>query len=1030
MSYKIHFVQSTKSSTLTPPKQNIEFVVFENIRGTSNDFSTTQINKILQAIKYWSGRLISTSIPVAPAPPTIDWYHGDGTFSSILLSQERLVPAGETQSPLEKAIIAAGKTLSYFDDTTIRRYYLAIDCNNVGGTGTLAAAGPTYRFAVDGAKNTTFYDLPQAGFFYVNKFYLAAMEAGNTAGVWPVVDGSPSTRNELYTTVIHEVGHALGVGPLWYRDKQGTSGAKIDKSFYVNVGDNSPNPVRGQRCNVWYSTITEDSGVTRTEDQIDERIEGKYLTANYPVAFNPYNTSSNTQSMAVVAYNSAFSTSTSTVSLTAIPLESGLGVGSFGGHWAEGMNAFNPQAGTEYRVYNGSNKWQGGYTLQNELMTPVSEGNRDVPISQITYGALQDLGWVIDDRDADIFEPRTLAVWNPASPAEPQLRVVSFSGMHNVNSWYRGFTGSNFTLYKPHLRLGTEYKLIHNNGSVAPSLWHVRQVPAGAGSPLTVTHVEHTTNTVTDVATNRAETKFTIPTSIQTDADPASFLVIWHNSTAPAENTNGPLQGTSTGGVGTSTGIVSNNIVLVLIAPAAVDVTPTPTPSNTRTPSITPTNTPTSTKTPAGSPTPSRTPPTPTPTPTKTFVTPSITPTRTPTRTYIHPSSSPTPTITRTPTKTFVRSSPTPTPTITRTSTRTPTVTRTVTPSPDPLLNLSLMDGEFTAHIDNTWQGAGPHPNLGGAWTNAPQWWIKQGIANPYERKFPAQLHEYYKAGSVLTYFRDRTIEPGWYSITLTAWQPEVTSLLAPIVAADLQVMFGVPSFHRYTAISGSGVAYSSRDVSDRPVMGGDIGYAYNPAEILKKPLRSYLLSNWYSRYGWHKDYRVSKAVAYNGEYELDSTSKAPESFFMRYPSTASRQFIYISPQVAAQIAQGYKALSFVIRNLFTSPLYSPTGQMSFKLELTPECTSGILDCICDNIFENYSNITLTSSLALAHPYYDSRSRYRVNYSFYQANSPTPVERFMGLYKDVNYVRNCGVRIKSVRSSERIPTQSGLVLLG
>ena len=97
------------------------------------------------------------------------------------------------------------------------------------------------------------------------------------------------------------------------------------------------------------------------------------------------------------AYNTAFN-----VNLSAIPVENGLGFGSIGSHWDEGFNGGN--VGNDDRKYYGSST-PGAPCLNDELMTPISEGSYDMPCSKITLGALRDLGYIVNFSKSDTFSP-------------------------------------------------------------------------------------------------------------------------------------------------------------------------------------------------------------------------------------------------------------------------------------------------------------------------------------------------------------------------------------------------------------------------------------------------------------------------------------------------------------------------------------------------------------------------------------------------------------------------------------------------
>ena len=152
-------------------------------------------------------------------------------------------------------------------------------------------------------------------------------------------------------------------------------------------------------------------------------VSGYIGDASFQAAVNLYNTAVSS-SYAVSAYNAAFG-----LNLSAIPVENGLGFGSIAAHWEEGY--YGGTVGTDNRSYYGNNA-PGAPGMNDELMTPISEGVIDMPCSRITLGSLKDLGYTVDFSRADTYEPLKYNIFysNSAGP----LRVGFYGNSYSVSA--------------------------------------------------------------------------------------------------------------------------------------------------------------------------------------------------------------------------------------------------------------------------------------------------------------------------------------------------------------------------------------------------------------------------------------------------------------------------------------------------------------------------------------------------------------------------------------------------------------------
>jgi hypothetical protein len=147
--------------------------------------------------------------------------------------------------------------------------------------------------------------------------------------------------SQLYYTALHEIGHVLGIGPLW----------------------SSPNSI-----SFIPRTQYEENGTTKY-----------YYTGQY----------------ALTEYKSYFPSNISQ-SWIGIPIEDDGEQGTQNVHPEEG-NVENGSISLETRTINGVTY----YGLNNELMTGWSEQSVEMPLSRVTLGFLQDIGYNVNYTLAD-----------------------------------------------------------------------------------------------------------------------------------------------------------------------------------------------------------------------------------------------------------------------------------------------------------------------------------------------------------------------------------------------------------------------------------------------------------------------------------------------------------------------------------------------------------------------------------------------------------------------------------------------------
>jgi hypothetical protein len=357
---------------------------------------------------------------------------------------------------------------------------IVIDKQTLSDPDTIGYAG---TWAVRNSPNFKYHRLPAVSYFVLNETNLASqLDVVSDLGV-----------TKLYYTIVHELLHALGIGSEWHVFNSSTS--KIRRSFVVGAEDNSVNIHGNTLANIFYS-------INRGNNSRTENDTGTFLLsgvynkgdASFKYAYNPFTPIGNT-SKAVTYYNDTFNTN-----LTAIPLENMMGIGSYGVHWLEGIGDLNKYnnttnvadiTGTDNRTYYAVLN-PGAPAMYEEMMTPMSENTFDAPISKITLGALEDLGWVVDYNESDTYSPNLIEM--KLVSGEAYIRKNGFGGWVKVTD-----SSGTYTLFiRPALRRGRTYTVS------TPTVGKIVRVNRIQGS--TVTLIGNSTSTNPSVT-------FTVPTT-------------------------------------------------------------------------------------------------------------------------------------------------------------------------------------------------------------------------------------------------------------------------------------------------------------------------------------------------------------------------------------------------------------------------------------------------------------------------------------------------------------------------------------
>lgn len=336
--------------------------------------------------------------------------------------------------------------------------------------------------------STSEFFIPYQGFFYLNSYYQSDVDISTYKGF-----------NNLYYTILHELGHVLGIGTLWHSKFNSGGTDYLFRSYIVGAGDNSTNSAGlGLSANFFYSI--DRLGGIRAQTDVGGATSGSYIgDARFSASWNGYSTLGN-QSAAVTAYRTAFNIP----SLTAIPVENGGSLGSIGAHWDEGLVEYGTY-GNDNRNYYG-NSTPGAPCLNDELMTPIAEYAYDLPISQITLGSLRDQGYTVNLSRATNYEPTVYVLYfdNPAYP-------VYFDPANSGTRVY-GKTFSNPNGYTISLKRGLTYSFVMSTGYGPSYPMYITTLEGVIGTPPST----RVTAGVTNDGTGTGTLTWSIPTGFAT----------------------------------------------------------------------------------------------------------------------------------------------------------------------------------------------------------------------------------------------------------------------------------------------------------------------------------------------------------------------------------------------------------------------------------------------------------------------------------------------------------------------------------
>lgn len=217
----------------------------------------------------------------------------------------------------------------------------------------------------------------------------------------PLFDGYEYVKDNIWYLLSHQLCHCLGFGTMWYvRNYKG----KLIRSFIVGANDTSANTYRTNRLNLFYTTQSQnvnrdaqsDLAVFLGDDINITRVgDAKYI--------EPYNNESfkgGFTSRAVASFNNCFNTNVS-----AIPLESNGKEDTIGCHWDEGYT-YN----VDNKMFVGSSRKYYGMPIQgvsNDLMSTSLNTFKPSPVSDVTLGAMHDLGYAVNFSNSEQVKPLT-----------------------------------------------------------------------------------------------------------------------------------------------------------------------------------------------------------------------------------------------------------------------------------------------------------------------------------------------------------------------------------------------------------------------------------------------------------------------------------------------------------------------------------------------------------------------------------------------------------------------------------------------
>lgn len=429
------------------------------------NFDSTSKSIIISALNKWSSILKYTNLPDSTQPNYL--YNGMNYITNPLYGER-------------------------FDG-----YVLVVNQSAMSPDydGTLGYAGYT---SLAYEPNTTHHLIPRAGYFIINANYINDL----------MISYTDSNITQLYYTALHELGHAIGIGTTWDLRFDAVSTLNgnsknvvaLERSFVVGAGDTAITPF-GSASNIFY-TIDRGNNSRGILDTSDAQIRSFTLTgvnaapgAGFTYAYNTNHPIGN-NSKAVYYYNQTFGTN-----LTAIPLENFGGPGSYGGHWPEGFGNFrvSPITGTDNRTYYGQSI-PGAPAMCGELMSP-NVNYCDMPISNITLGSLEDLGWSVDYNESDNYEPfkirAKLTLGSVASANKIYIKQNNFGGWFLTG--YHIDNENNVAVVNYTMRRGLNYTILNESSP------QTLTVKTSAGNA--------TINTTSQTIDGIPNVTFTVPTN-------------------------------------------------------------------------------------------------------------------------------------------------------------------------------------------------------------------------------------------------------------------------------------------------------------------------------------------------------------------------------------------------------------------------------------------------------------------------------------------------------------------------------------
>lgn len=414
----------------------------------STEYTNEEKEIIMDALDYWACVLKNTILPAQEQPEAVI-LGLDNT--NIYTNPIKLIPN-------------AG-------------FVLFISKNTSAPAGFAGAASYFYSRSALSDQNQTYYRLPSMGYFWGASSYIESAKNNIT----------PKRKSGLYYMILHEVAHTLGFGSVWHITAEDNT---ISRSLLVGYKDitdpgwNDPSWLedydgvsRGEslHANVYYTTDVDNTqSNTIHEPDVSSVVQGsgdwvlnmrgcagrdRAINLNYPAR---------SISKAVSAYNDCFGF-TGSSRLTAIPVENfatessgSFSAASFGCHWPEGT--FIPWGDQRCAICTSSTPLPAP-ALQDELMTPqAEENNYDNPVSKITLGALEDIGWTVDYSLADDYYPLIHRIAYTPDLSKNELIVKKYNTGGYISPIIVPVAGLPDARVYQHLRAGMTYKIINETG--------------------------------------------------------------------------------------------------------------------------------------------------------------------------------------------------------------------------------------------------------------------------------------------------------------------------------------------------------------------------------------------------------------------------------------------------------------------------------------------------------------------------------------------------------------------------------------